>query len=651
MPHQRVVHADAGDAHSAFTDLASALSGLDELWSETHGDPEICVAILDGPVDRLHPALQGAQIKVLPALVGPEPADSPATRHGSHVASIIFAQRGPVPGLAPHCRGLSIPIFQSDGPDSFHPCSQLDLARAITQAVQAGAHIINISGGEFSPSGEAYPLLADVIHGCARRGILIIAAAGNQGCDCLHVPAAVHSVLAVGAADINGEPLEFSNWGSRYLTQGIIAPGQNIGGAAPGDAWTAGTGTSYATPVVSGVAALLLCLQKNHGLRPNAIAVRDAILKTAVGCSVTLPSPSGKGEDITSPVCRRLLAGRLNLTAAMSLIIKGNYTMSDNVSAIQSNEISRPTCNSQSAPAQTPAQAIGSVAPSELWPSACQAASKPQHVYVIGQIDYDFASEARLDSFGQKMARVLSPRSSPRSIAYDHGRMVEYLRLQPAEAASLEWTLKMDGTPMYAIRPWGPFAAEGYVQLRRFLEDRVAEVEYYSVAGIVAGQTRLLLGYEVPVIVPELRAMSSWNMEALSEAVAGASRRGGAARRPRAERERQVAGVQRFLERVHHGHRNLGREAEHRALNFAATHGLKLAPIADEAINAGMELHHVAMTRSPIERPGSECWDVEIFFFRPQDPVAHVKKVFRYTVDVSDVVPVLVGQVRSWHTT
>jgi subtilisin family serine protease len=114
--------------------------------------------------------------------------------HGTHVASVIFGQPGsPVFGIAPHCRGLLIQVF-SDHQKS--RLSQLDLARAIEQAVQEGAHILNISGGERSPLGEPDPLLSRAIRLCEENDVLVVAAAGNDGCECLQVPAAVTSVLS-----------------------------------------------------------------------------------------------------------------------------------------------------------------------------------------------------------------------------------------------------------------------------------------------------------------------------------------------------------------------------------------------------------------------------------------------------------------------
>src|SRR5262249_36508861 len=152
---------------------------------------------------------------------------------------------------------------------SFRPCSQLDLARALTEAALAGARVINVSGGQPSPAGAAHPLLADLVRDCARRGVLIVAAAGNEGCECLHVPAALDAVLAGGAVAGGGGPLGFSNWGGPYRAQGVLAPGERVVGARPGGGLEAASGTSPATALVSGVAALLLSLHLRRGGRPD----------------------------------------------------------------------------------------------------------------------------------------------------------------------------------------------------------------------------------------------------------------------------------------------------------------------------------------------------------------------------------------------
>ena len=204
--------------------------------------------MLDGPVDWTHPALVGADLATVESVAPAIPrSDGPATRHGTLMASLIFGQHrpgSPVAGIAPRCRGIVVPIFtelaasRALDPESdqlFLPaCSQLDLARAILLAAEHGAWVINMSGGQYAPSGAAHPILADAVGRCARRGILIVAAAGNDGCECLHIPAALPGVLAVGAMDARGEPLEASNWGQSYRTGGLLAPGARLLGARAG---------------------------------------------------------------------------------------------------------------------------------------------------------------------------------------------------------------------------------------------------------------------------------------------------------------------------------------------------------------------------------------------------------------------------------
>ena len=297
----------------SYIDVA-LIPGLTDLWAETLGDSRICIAVLDGPVDQSHPSLTAANLTRIETLVASSAGRDQAAQHGTHISSIIFGQHNsPIRGIAPLCRGLIIPIFGSETNGSIMPCSQLDLARAITQAVQQGAHIINISGGEISPAGTAHPFLVDAVKYCADNNVLIIAAAGNEGCECLHVPGALPSVLAVGAMNKQNLPLAFSNWGTKYRLQGVLAPGENILGAMPGGGTAVQSGTSYATPIVAGIAALLLSLQQKLGLKPDPRAVRAAILESAFRCDP---------QAILD--CRPFMMGSLNISDAHAIIRQGN---------------------------------------------------------------------------------------------------------------------------------------------------------------------------------------------------------------------------------------------------------------------------------------------------------------------------------------
>ena len=217
--------------------LGRAVAGLDALWRRTTGDPAVCIAALDGPVDLSHPCFQGVSVRTLDhfgrsAASRPQ---GPAMRHGTMVGSVLFgSHRSNLPGVAPSCRALWIPIFEDGADGRIRPCSQLDLARAIDLALEAGADVINISGGQVQSAGAIQLHLAKSIEACLRKGALIVASAGNDGCGALHSPAAYPAALAVGARGSAGDPLEWSNWGGSQSNQGILAPGVGIPAAIPG---------------------------------------------------------------------------------------------------------------------------------------------------------------------------------------------------------------------------------------------------------------------------------------------------------------------------------------------------------------------------------------------------------------------------------
>jgi hypothetical protein len=636
-------------------------AGIQALWRQTLGDPEVCVAILDGPVEMAHRSFDGAPIELVPSLVSSIADMGPASRHGTHIASLIFGQHhGPVRGLAPRCRGVIIPIFESADDQSFQSCSQLDLARAIDQAIQHGAHIINISGGEFTPSGTAYPLLADTVRACSDSGILVVSATGNESCECPHIPAALSPVLAVGAMNRRGDPLEFSNWGGAYQHQGVLAVGDDLLGAEPGGSTAYRTGTSYATAVVTGVAALFLSLQRKLGRPIAPYLVRDAILHTALGCEST------RIKD-----CRRLLAGRLNVEGAMSrLLLEENAPMSDSIETQTVDSPTRVETVDTSCPPTIPSPAPpATVIPSGVWPSECacgKAAATPQWVFALGQLGHDFTSEARLDSIAQKMAGVANGKNGSRrnsnggnsngsvfpsrAVAYSREHVLAHLEDEDhfADAASFEWTLNLDGTTIYAIRPFGPFAAQTYRSLRDALKSQHAhhlngdEIARVSIPGVIAGNTRLLSGQVVPVIIPEPRGMFQWTTGHLVEEL---EKEG-----PLSEKHKTL--LLNFLDRVYHELRNLGVTAQDRAINYAGTNVHEMLEISRDVLESSerMELDSIQVTRSSICRPSSDCWDVNVYFFYPERQVQTVRKIHRYTVDVSDVVPVTVGRMRSWFT-
>ncbi len=382
----------------AATDIAH-IGGLQELWSLTLGDPQICIAILDGPVDLNHPSLREAALTQINLDEVNESGVSPLSDHGTHVTSVIFgSHHGPVKGIAPNCRGLIVPIFRYGANGALESCSQERLAKAIRTAVRYGANVINISGGQFSSRGEASPELLAAIRECG-EDVVIVAAAGNDGCDCLHVPGALPSVLAVGAMDSAGRPLPFSNWGEAYRGQGILAPGERILGAAGNGGVKAQSGTSFSTPIVSGVAGLLLSLQQKLGIVSSATSIRNAILESTHGC-----------DPQTETQCERVLAGRLNVSGSVSVVTRGANMMPNATNSLHSAEV----VASRADMARSSVAATDSVEASACC-GGCGSQAAP-FVYAIGELHYDFPSVLREQSVQQNMAPIVAiPKHVPQA--------------------------------------------------------------------------------------------------------------------------------------------------------------------------------------------------------------------------------------------
>ena len=647
---------------------------IQKLWNLTQGDSQICVAILDGLVDQSHDCLNAANLTRLPTLIqGEATANGSMSGHGTHVASIIFGQHNSseLRGIAPQCRGLIVPIFG----DNNRKLSQLDLSRAIEQAVNAGAHIINVSAGQLTDNGEAEGWLDRAVQLCKDHNVLIVAAAGNDGCECLHVPASLPTVLAVGAMNDQGKPIDFSNWGEKYQNQGILAPGEHILGAKPGGGTQKLSGTSFATPIVSGVAALLLSLQVQRGEKPDPAKVRAVLLETAIPCT-------DKDTDDIS----RCLLGKLNISGALAYFTGGTMSEElDTVETVDSIEAAGCGCaeiTNSAEPEPNPEEFI----PPEFFPvvpavttsapftnssnsqfttmsnrtsnyiTASQAPSdlaEVNLVYALGTLGYDFGSEARRDSFKQLMPGVQIDGTAIPANPYDARQMVDYLGDNLSEAKSLIWTLNLELTPVYAIEPGGAFARDVYAILQQLLsgqiqaEDSENYVERVSIPGILSGRSvKLFSGQVVPVIeVPNIRGMYGWKVNTLVQAAIQTVQ----AQASEAQEESIRRTLGSFLSRIYYDLRNLGTTSQDRALNFASTNAFQAASTFAEAVATGMELDSITVEKSPFCRLDSDCWDVKLKFFDPENS-RRAKKLFRFTIDVSDIIPVTLGEVRSWST-
>ena len=272
-------------------------------------------------------------------------------------------------------------------------------------------------------------------------------------------------------------------------------------------------------------------------------------------------------------------------------------------------------------------------------------------VYVLGTLGYDFGSEARRDSFKQLMGPVeVDGVGQVPANPYDARQMVAYLRQHPSEAKALIWTLNLELTAIYAIRPEGSFAEQIYGALVDLLAGQIAAetdpayIERVSVPGYqTGGSVKLFSGQQVPEVgVENLRGLYGWAVSTLIGAVTEAMG-------PEADPEALREALRGFLDRIYYDLRNLGVTSADRALNFAATNAIQAATAFRSALlkKPPYMLDNITVERSPFCRIDSDCWDVVIKFFDP-DNLTRSKLNYRFTVDVSDIMPVTLGPVRSW---
>ena len=294
---------------------------------------------------------------------------------------------------------------------------------------------------------------------------------------------------------------------------------------------------------------------------------------------------------------------------------------------------------------------LSAASPASLSPSTITPSAVSSQVYALGSLGYDFGSEARRDTFKQRMPAVSINGVLVPANPYDARQMVNHLELSPAEGKSLIWTLNQELTPIYALEPQKAFASEIYAVFGMLLAGQIHSeasddyIERVSIPGNLTDRTvELFSGQIVPVLaLPNVRGMYGWQVNALVEAAVTTT----SPEASEADSVRMRRTLKSFLHRIYYDLRNLGHLDRDRALNFAATNAFQAASTFAEALNSGMGLDSIEIEKSPFCRLNSNCWDVKLKFFDSEDG-KRSKKVFRFTIDVANLMPVTLGKVRSW---
>jgi subtilisin family serine protease len=224
--------------------------GLPRAWDTSRGSSALVVAVVDTGVDPGQPDLRGALVAGRNFL---DPASSPRDDHGhgTAVAGVLAARADNGQGMAGvcwFCLVMPVKVLDSSGSGD-----DTRIAAGIVWAVDHGARVLNLSLG----GPGTTPQLAAALAYAESKGAVVVAAAGNSGTSVPFYPAAGSTVLGVAATTAADRPYSWSNYGPWV---GVAAPGCNVAPSL-GGGYTRFCGTSSATPIVAGLAALAVSEQ------------------------------------------------------------------------------------------------------------------------------------------------------------------------------------------------------------------------------------------------------------------------------------------------------------------------------------------------------------------------------------------------------
>ncbi|SDO00752.1 Ig-like domain-containing protein [Acetanaerobacterium elongatum] len=260
-------------------------------WGTTKGEG-VTVAVVDSGVLTTHEEFAGRILSQIDFAGG----STSLNQHGTHVAGIVAAAAGNGrggAGIAPASTILPVRVLNTQGTGT-----SANILAGVNYAKSNGAAVINMSlGGYFYSKLEE-----DTYKAVYDAGIPIIVAAGNDGSNVKCYPAGYSSVITVAATDQAGRRANFSNWGS-WIS--VAAPGYDIWstGIASNSSYISLNGTSMATPVVTGVAALYLSQFPGAGARDvnkdGAVNAKDVeALRAVLKKNVTPAASSQIGTGV-----------------------------------------------------------------------------------------------------------------------------------------------------------------------------------------------------------------------------------------------------------------------------------------------------------------------------------------------------------------
>jgi len=457
-----------------------------------------------------------------------------------------------------------------NGTDNLSSVTPEELSRAIVETVDAGARIINLSLGVIPADTRIVQGLDDACDYAAHRGVILVAAAGNQG-RIGFLPLLRHPwVIPVASCDSAGRPTPESNLSPTIGKRGLLAPGVDVMTVAPNGGYLPVSGTSAAAAIVTGSMALLW--SKSPGM--SALELRTAVLQSAgqlrhsvvppllnIEAAATKLLQVSRKENAMSEETPKTEMGRSSDALEPMLTATKN--------PVRDATLRRPVA--RSAPLRGRVISQNSPCPTCASGETMQNSGPASSVFAIGQVRMRFPTPSIEKEFAQVIASDggQTARLTDQTVLHNTIRDNRYL------ANEVCWVLVIDSVETYMLVPRDHTVLDQLIEAVQPSERGLDTDVVIGTRGPMA-PPEMCNGLVVPIVLVD--RIYSFQKPELMQALTTASRsRESDSResdsRPRAsemtdDEFRQSADE--LFERIQQLADNVGAEDEHRAVNYLA---------------------------------------------------------------------------------
>lgn len=593
---------------------------LTKLRDLTDGCPEIKIGLIDGPIAFEHKGLLGIKLQEISGKSAAcALARSSACAHGTFIAGILAGNRDSLaPAICPGCSFAVRPIFTErlEMPSA----SPEELAKAIVECVDAGTRVINLSLALNQQSKKGKLELKEALDYTAKRGAILVVAAGNQGTIGSSIVTRHPWVISVVACDLDGKPMDQSNLGGSISRGGLMAPGDKVQSLSSDGGYVTMSGTSVAAPFVTGAIGLLWSLFPDAS--PNLI--RSAIMQNSRRSRSLIPQlldAWGAYQFLTN-----------NFSSSEIISKRGKIMEQNEQKEERTTEVAQLSV-ATSIPEQD--------ARADVVPQICRSSQKSlesaigsevserTYIYAMGRIEPKFPSISIEKEFAQTAGRGDAKGLTDRQIMHSILSKKENRYL----ARMICWVMTVEGLETYILKPRDPSDLDLLLESVRTEPSRNDLDVVIGIKGPIA-PPQICNGLQVPIVFFD--QVYSFDVESLIKSV------------PRPEKktaETFEPATKELFESIIQMADNAGATDENRAMNYLAVRYPAIYATAARKFEENCSMTGIEVLPSRLSGVRNVLDVVFAFTNRSTD----VTEKFFVRVDVTEEFPFLVTKMSPYY--